>query len=202
MRKTSITIADLKIGEPLILGRYSAMPGRTPEPIMWLKASPNNNFITANVIDYCSHERVKDKAMLVMRWLDEYERQEIIQEDAAFIGLPTIADISHRFTLFNKKGVRANGTYDILSTFRCRKMGFTPTSYLPFWVDDMLGDHAGFIDRMGKVGSSPMSSGCGFRPICRLNAEAGLCIDDSGIFHIDSNRVYTDEELWTLLGIK
>lgn len=46
-----ITPAKMKIGDKLMLGKYG-VNNDSPQPIVWLKASPDLNFITKNVIDY------------------------------------------------------------------------------------------------------------------------------------------------------
>lgn len=45
------TIADLKIGERLVFGKYG-VDNNAPHPIVWLKATRNNDFITEFVLDY------------------------------------------------------------------------------------------------------------------------------------------------------
>lgn len=46
-----LTIQSLKIGDPLVMGRYG-VTNDAPQPVIWLKASPNCDFITQNVLDY------------------------------------------------------------------------------------------------------------------------------------------------------
>jgi len=46
-----LTVNNLKIGAKLILGNYGVQ-NESPQPIVWLKASPNCAFITESVLDY------------------------------------------------------------------------------------------------------------------------------------------------------
>lgn len=46
-----LTVDRLKIGAKLVLGKYGVR-NEDPHPIVWLKASPNCDFITENVVDY------------------------------------------------------------------------------------------------------------------------------------------------------
>jgi len=51
VRVTDTTIGKLKIGTPLIMGKYGVNRDR-PKPIIWLKGTPNGDFITKDAIDY------------------------------------------------------------------------------------------------------------------------------------------------------
>lgn len=46
-----MTPAKMKIGDRLMLGKYGVR-NDSPQPLIWLKASPNRSFITENVADY------------------------------------------------------------------------------------------------------------------------------------------------------
>lgn len=46
------TVGKLKIGAPLVMGKYSVANDGTPQPIIWLKATPNSDFITQCAVDY------------------------------------------------------------------------------------------------------------------------------------------------------
>lgn len=47
-----ITIGKLKIGAPLVMGKYNPANDGTPQPIVWLKGTPNSDFITQCAVDY------------------------------------------------------------------------------------------------------------------------------------------------------
>lgn len=46
------TVGKLKIGAPLVMGRYSVSKDADPAPIVWLKGTPNSDFITEFAVDY------------------------------------------------------------------------------------------------------------------------------------------------------
>lgn len=46
-----MTIGDLKAGAMLMFGKYGIY-NDAPQPIIWLKATPNSDFITLNAVDY------------------------------------------------------------------------------------------------------------------------------------------------------
>lgn len=46
------TVGKLKIGAPLVMGRYSVSKDADPAPIVWLKGTPNSDFITEFGVDY------------------------------------------------------------------------------------------------------------------------------------------------------
>lgn len=50
------TVGKLKIGAPLVVGKYSVTNDGTPQPIIWLKATPNSDFITQCAVDYLSFD--------------------------------------------------------------------------------------------------------------------------------------------------
>ena len=47
-----MTIEKLKIGAPLAMGKYGVLNDSTPQPIIWLKGTPNSDFITQLAVDY------------------------------------------------------------------------------------------------------------------------------------------------------
>lgn len=63
------TIDSIKVGSRVIIGKYGAGAG-TPEPIVWLKATPNCDFISEDVIDcICFDEREPlNQAEPTARW--------------------------------------------------------------------------------------------------------------------------------------
>ena len=46
------SIDKIKVGSKLLLGKYTASADGEPEPIVWLKATPNCDFISERVLDY------------------------------------------------------------------------------------------------------------------------------------------------------
>lgn len=46
-----MTIGDMKIGSQLLFGKYGVR-NDAPQPIIWLKGTPNSDFITLNAVDY------------------------------------------------------------------------------------------------------------------------------------------------------
>ncbi len=51
MRVIDTTIGKLRIGAPLVMGKYG-VTNDAPEPILWLKGTPNGDFITKDAVDY------------------------------------------------------------------------------------------------------------------------------------------------------
>lgn len=51
MHVTDTTIEKLKIGTPLVMGKYGVR-NDSQQPIVWLKGTPNGDFITKDAIDY------------------------------------------------------------------------------------------------------------------------------------------------------
>lgn len=45
-------VEKLKVGSPLVMGEYSVQKAFTPEQIVWLKGTPNSDFITESVVDF------------------------------------------------------------------------------------------------------------------------------------------------------
>lgn len=74
------TVEKIKIGSKLILGQYGVRSEAT-SPIMWLKATPNGDFITAQVLDYISfdaRERASADYTMKMYGNPDYERSNIL----------------------------------------------------------------------------------------------------------------------------
>lgn len=52
----NLTIAKLRIGAPLVMGKYSVLRDGEPHPVIWLKGSPNSDFITQYAVDLLSFD--------------------------------------------------------------------------------------------------------------------------------------------------
>jgi len=71
VRVTDTTIEKLKVGTPLVMGRYG-VKNDEPKPIVWLKGTPNGDFITKDAIDYLP--------------FDAKERENTESENIRFMG--------------------------------------------------------------------------------------------------------------------
>ena len=263
-----LTVDRLKIGSKLVFGKYG-VNNDSPYPIVWLKASPNCDFITESVLDYLCFDAMEPAAESHMeqyngnprfalsnifsflnsdaeQWFspshpvdcppgrryiganaeyethygflyhfEEYEVASLVSDTrvvcdttvTALIRLPSVADIlgENRFKLFSKKGVRPNGTEDMV---RGRaQAGFDDTSYIPFWVSDRgrHNDYAALISRSGTVDQTYPKYGCGVRPVCTLPLETTVAQGDDGFYYIKpfevESNTFTDNELFALLGM-
>ena len=56
-----MTIGDMKVGSMLLLGKYGVR-NDAPQPILWLKGTPNSDFITLNAVDFICFD-AKEAAM-------------------------------------------------------------------------------------------------------------------------------------------
>lgn len=56
-----LTVDRLKIGSKLVFGKYG-VNNDSPYPIVWLKASPNCDFITESVLDYLCFDAMEPAA--------------------------------------------------------------------------------------------------------------------------------------------
>lgn len=61
------TIGQLKVGTRVVLGRYGVR-NESPHPIVWLKASPNCDFISEYVLDYLCFDAQEQRANGDLRW--------------------------------------------------------------------------------------------------------------------------------------
>lgn len=55
MCATETTIGRMKIGDKLLFGAYG-VSNDDPHPILWLKGTPNGDFITQDVVDYIAFD--------------------------------------------------------------------------------------------------------------------------------------------------
>ena len=252
------------------MGKYG-VNNDAPYPILWLKGTPNGDFITKNAVDFLpfdgkergntEHTNFRysgnpDYSLSNLlqflnsedeRWFspthiadtppsrgsvdwgymqyerhfgflyhfEEYEVASLVSDTrvvcdttvTALIRLPSVADIlgENRFKLFSKKGVRPNGTEDMV---RGRaQAGFDDTSYIPFWVSDRgrHNDYAALISRGGTVDQTYPKYGCGVRPVCTLPLETTVAQGDDGFYYIKpfevESNTFTDNELFALLGM-
>lgn len=251
------------------MGKYG-VHNDAPYPILWLKGTPNGDFITEKTVDFLpfdakeyesgdirhryngnpdyglsnllqflnsadenwfSQTHTADAPPIsgnvdqrYMRYADhfgflyhfeEYEISVLVSdtrtiydtEVTTLIRLPSIADIfgEKKFKLFNKKGIRPNGTEDMV---RGRvATGLNYTSYVPFWVSDRgwSSDCASFIHRNALVEQSPPKYRAGVRPVCTLPLATPVIQGDDGFYHIKpfdvESNAFTDNDLFALLGM-
>lgn len=71
MHVTDTTIDKLKIGTPLVMGKYGVR-NDSQQPVVWLKGTPNGDFITRDVVDFLP--------------FDAMERENTENEQARFMG--------------------------------------------------------------------------------------------------------------------
>ena len=270
MRAIDTTVGKLKIGAPLVMGKYG-VNNDAPYPILWLKGTPNGDFITKDAVDFLpfdgqerentEHTNFRysgnpdyslsnllqflnstdecwyspmhgadtppdrgnvdwgymqyERHFGFLYHFEEYEVAALASDtrivcDArvtTLIRLPSIADIlgENRFKLFNKKGVRPNGTEDMV--YGRAQAGFDDTSYIPFWVSDRgrHHDYAAFISRSGVVDQSYPKYGSGVRPVCTIPLDTQVIQMDDGFYYIKpfavKSTAFTDKELFALLGM-
>lgn len=55
MCATETTIGRMKIGDKLLFGAYG-VSNDDPHPILWLKGTPNGDFITQDILDYIAFD--------------------------------------------------------------------------------------------------------------------------------------------------
>lgn len=75
------TVSKIRVGTKLLLGQYGVSADEI-FPIMWLKATPNGDFIAAKVLDYiCFDGRERQSADYNMRMFGnpDYGRSNILQ---------------------------------------------------------------------------------------------------------------------------
>lgn len=259
-----LKVKDLKIGAPLIMGRYG-VKNENPFPILWLKCNPNCDFITQYAIDYIcfdanepngeyrgygnpiysqsnilsfmnsvnenwyyqTHQfdgppdlrntssRYQYKSHFGFLYhFEEYEIESLMQkvvevggtQVTAAVHLPSASEIfgENRFELFSRRGSRAKGTDDMIEN---RANAFDNSSFVPYWLRDRIGDqsrYARYFSRSSNVESATARNTCGLRPICAINPDTPVVIEN-GLFIIkprnESRNAYTDEELFELLGL-
>lgn len=263
-----LTVDKLKIGAKLVLGNYG-VNNDNPHPIVWLKATPNCDFISESVLDYiCFDAREPgaterndryggnpqlslsnifsflnsdaeewyhpmhevdappDTGNVATRRLAynrhygflyhfsefeidslRYSAFEVNGEQlSSLIRLPMDSEIlgANRFKLFHKKGIRPNGTEDMVYG---RNVGnFDYASYIDFWVGDMYGDQrVRIISRSGNPDRRYPKDECGLRPVCNVKPDTVVLSGENDSFYIKpytvSQNICTEEELLNFLGL-
>lgn len=145
---------------------------------------------------------------------EEYEIESLVKTHinrniSSIIRLPSLNIFrscgSH--DLFYKKGHRAKGTDDLIIN-RHTSNDFNNRSFIPFWLEDdcaAFGKHATFLDRIGNFSHQAPRIPSGLRPVCTMNLETPVVLGEDGRFYIQPHHVvrnvYTDEELFDLLGL-
>lgn len=224
MCATETTIGRMKIGDKLLFGAYG-VSNDDPHPILWLKGTPNGDFITQDILDYIAFDARErnSESYSIRNWgnssypFEDYETsaivlQEITVGDAAIqalIRLPSFDDIlgPERFKLFSKKGVRAHGTSDFFDG-RGIRLGFSPESFIEFWLSSPSPQDDGkatIVSRSATFQKQYPYAGSGLRPVCTLRPDTVVELDDNGVFHVKPSeldrKVFTDDELMALLGM-
>lgn len=125
----------------------------------------------------------------------------------SLIRLPAHADFvgDDRFQLFSRRGLRANGTEDCIQR-RSLFAEFDTGSYIEFWLSDQHSNgHPAILNRSGEMGRKNSYHSAGLRPVCTLNPETILEMDENGFCWVKEvvkrNKLFTDDEFFDLLGV-
>lgn len=107
--------------------------------------------------------------------------------------------------MFKRKGIRPNPTADLFD-LKARYAGLdSERGFMSFWLlDDVETERAAIANRSGMLDRLTASGCSGVRPVCTLNPDAIVEQRDDGTFSIKpfaSQNVFTDEELFELLGM-
>lgn len=265
---TETTVGKIKVGTKLMLGQYGVSADEV-FPIIWLKATPNGDFIAAKVLDYLcfdARERQsgdlparmygnpdygKSNIMLFLNTDDENwwnptheddappDRNNVCQVGDAYhnhcgflhcfedyeidslvkkllhtpggavkslVRLPAYADLvgDSRFQLFSRKGIRANGT-DNYIYHRGLYTDFDSGSYIEFWLSDQYMGQPATLNRSGEMGYKAPYHSAGLRPVCTLNPDTVLEMDENGFCRVKpvgrQVKLFTDSEFFELLGV-
>lgn len=124
------------------------------------------------------------------------------------VRLPSSEEISgeQRFELFRKKGIRVKGTDDMI----VNRLGhaFDYNSFVPYWVRDRcvhVTRSALRMDRQCCLNTAYPRNSSGLRPVCTINPDTPVILGEDGYYYIKlrpvQRNVYTDEELFELLGL-
>lgn len=147
---------------------------------------------------------------------EEYEVESFVKTTVEVAGeritsavrLPSSEEISgeQRFELFRRKGIRAKGTEDMITNRFGH--GFDYNSFVPFWVRNRsvhFTRSALCLDRQCSLDTMPPRNSSGLRPVCTVNPDTPVILGENGYYYIKprsvQRNVYTDEELFELLGL-
>lgn len=151
-------------------------------------------------------------------YFEDYEITSLVRKEyvvgesqvSSLIRLPSVADIfslqdGRRFDLFKRKGIRPNPTADLFD-LKARYAGLdSERGFMSFWLlDDVETERAAIANRSGMLDRLTASSCAGVRPVCTLSPDTIVEQRDDGAFSIKpfaSQNVFTDEELFELLGM-
>lgn len=125
----------------------------------------------------------------------------------SLVRLPAYADFvgESRFQLFSRRGIRANGT-DNYIYHRGLYTDFDTGSYIEFWLSDLYArGQPAILNRSGEMGYKAPYHSAGLRPVCTLNPDTVLKMDEDGFCWVKQvggqAKLFTDDELFELLGV-
>lgn len=72
------TIEKLKVGDKLIMGRYGANPNRAVSPIVWLKSTPENKFLSESALDILPYDARESASEYRYSGNPDYETSNIL----------------------------------------------------------------------------------------------------------------------------
>lgn len=133
-----------------------------------------------------------------------------IESLSGHIHLPSLDDIisGRKYELFNRKGIRAKATMDVIANKR--NHGWGEKSYAEFWTSSEVGvNRVSVVTRGGYADHRSPAETCGVRPICSItpNTKVESVKDLQGYRLIPfeatkkSEAVCTEEELSIFLGL-
>lgn len=151
-----------------------------------------------------------------MYHFEEYEVESLVQVTVEVAGerittairLPSSEELigEQRFELFRKKGVRAKGSEDMITNRRGHDFDYN--SFIPFWLRNRsinFAKSAMYFDRQRSLNVQSPRYSSGLRPVCTINPDTPVILGEDGYYYIkpraEQRNVYTDEELFELLGL-
>lgn len=186
------------------------------DQMMWYHAMHDND-ASPGAFARHSYARYEDHYGFLY-FFEDYEVASLVRKEYAvgesqvssLIRLPSVADIfslqdGRRFDLFKRKGIRPNPTADLFD-LKARYAGLdSERGFVSFWLlDDVETERAAIANRSGMLDRLTASSCAGVRPVCTLSPDTIVEQRGDGAFSIKpfaSQNVFTDEELFELLGM-
>lgn len=145
---------------------------------------------------------------------EEYEVESLVQTTVEVAGeritstvrLPSSEELSGGFELFRKKGIRAKGTEDMIANRSSHIFDYN--SFVPVWVRNRsvrFTKSALYLSRQCSLDTISPKGSSGLRPVCTINPDTPVILGEDGYYYIKprsvQRNVYTDEELFELLGL-
>lgn len=123
---------------------------------------------------------------------DDHELAVISPGEFGYFRLATPYEIDGQFEYFKRHGAQAKCIDEFGSVWR---KDYHPGMTSGYWLNDTVAwQCARYVNRMGKIMCDPCNIPHGIRPVCKLNGDTKVLLNENNTYTIDFGSVFIKDD--------